>query len=555
MSKNEEKETKRGKNGKKNGKKEEKSGKMSKENEEKMGEIEENLEKILEKIEIEEKKTPEQLEAARIVKEAKLAAKKAEEYKKLDEQIEEHVKIFQDPNVDFHGKMQQLIDIPANIKHALLDKKRSERLFSSIPLEMFETAFDPANERYATSRPVLIHVISFIVQCTAPEVHKKFKPVMANIVASVAPRDNKAEMNTVVYNDMTTIVCTWADERGDGKCIYDLLRHLTTHFNAQKMNLEVGQFLLCVRMLIQKVYMIAPIERPESFDNRMWTIGILSIVRRLLQERPEKFTKDLRQLLWDVISSMTRVAGIGWFNIDKSFAKLVIQLNHTEMQLALIDAHNPDILQFNRNLRILEMYTTAICEGDLYGDSEQSIIPHTVGESTRYLLNFWTECFLQKIELPTQLALSIFHFAVYIFVHEELKITDDKVRKNFGNCALSTAFTILEQATEADLKGEIGQLFSDMLERLAEFENLNDQVPIFLMRFLDKIRMADDYETWKGKVIDVECCLMDLRGRIDWYSKKTLKEADGYLRRFTEPEKHELNHHVFKIFNELPRVN
>uniref|UniRef100_A0A8R1EDS3 Uncharacterized protein n=1 Tax=Caenorhabditis japonica TaxID=281687 RepID=A0A8R1EDS3_CAEJA len=50
-----------------------------------------------------------------------------------------------------------------------------------------------------------------------------------------------------------------------------------------------------------------------------------------------------------------------------------------------------------------------------------------------------------------------------------------------------------------------------------------------------------------------KCCIMDLRGRIDWYSVKTLNEAKALTDGFTEPEKHEMKQ-IFSIFDKLPRV-
>ncbi|CAH2176116.1 NR LBD domain-containing protein [Caenorhabditis elegans] len=152
------------------------------------------------------------------------------------------------------------------------------------------------------------------------------------------------------------------------------------------------------------------------------------------------------------------------------------------------------------------------------------------------------------------MSLSIFNFAVFLFCHEELAITEEKVRKHIGEVMLDTAFTVLEEASESDLRGEVGQLFSDILERLAELEVLNERVPLFLMKYLDKIRCAEDYEGWKGRVIDCKCCIMDLRGRVDWYSVKTLKESRQLLPKFTDPEQHELGQ-LFTIFDKLPRVN
>lgn len=37
---------------------------------------------------------------------------------------------------------------------------------------------------------------------------------MENVIKSVAPRGNKAEMNSTVYNDMSLIVAVWANTVG-----------------------------------------------------------------------------------------------------------------------------------------------------------------------------------------------------------------------------------------------------------------------------------------------------------------------------------------------------
>lgn len=489
--------------------------------------------------------------------EAKYEAKKAEEIKKVNEQIDEHVKIFEDPAATFEEKMRFLVKIPTEIQykfqHNLLNKERADRLFGCIPPEMYLRVFDQKRVEYEYARPVLIHILAYVVQCTSPEVHRKFKPVMQSLVDSLNPKTCKIEMSSLMHTDAATVVCTWADSTGDGKSVYDLLRHTTAHFNAQKANLEIGAFLMATRILIIRVFYIAPLETPDSFDNRCWPIGILSIVRRLLQERVENYTKELRHLLWEVISSMTRIAGIPWFNYDKTFAKLVIQMNHVELQMSLHDPDSLDIVAFVRHLRILELYTNAICDSEMWGEEGMEIIPHTVGDSTRYIMAFWVEAYLQKVPLPVQLSVSIFHFAIFLFCHEELTLNEDKVRKNLGPVTVETAFAVLNEAAEPDLRGEIGQLFADMLERLSEFELLNDRVPVFIMKYLEKVRISEDFDGWKGRVIDCKCCIMDLRGRVDWYSIQSLNEAKEYLPKFTEPEQHELSH-LFKIFDVLPRV-
>ncbi|KAF1760049.1 hypothetical protein GCK72_008295 [Caenorhabditis remanei] len=477
----------------------------------------------------------------------------AEKIRKVNEQIDEHIKIFEDPAATFEEKMRFLVGIPKEIQHNLLNKERADRLFGCIPPEMYMRVFDQKHVEYEYARPIVIHILAYVVQCTSPEVHRKFKPVMQSLVDSLSPRICKIQQTSLMHTDAATVVCTWADSRGDGKAVYDLLRHTTAHFNGQKQMLDVGQFLMATNILILRVFFLAPLENPDSFDNRCWPIGILSIVRRLLQEKVEKFTKELRHLMWEVISSMTRIGGITWFNYDKTFAKLVIQMNHVELQMSLHDVDSLDVVGFIRHLRVLELYTNAICDSEMFGEEGMEIIPHTVGDSTRYIMTFWVETYLQKIALPVQLSISIFHFAIFLFCHEELTIAEEKVRKNFGPVMIDTAFSILDEVTEPDLRGEIGQLFADMLERLSEFELLNDRVPVFIMKYLDKVRISEDYDGWKGRVIDCKCCIMDLRGRVDWYSIKSLQEAKEFLPRFTDPEQHELSH-LFKIFDVLPRV-
>lgn len=481
---------------------------------------------------------------------------KEQAIEKVEKQIDYYVKLFEDPAPTFERKMNELINIPKEVEHSLLIRERADRLFSSIPCELFMRVFEPNHEEYINARPILIHVLGFIVQITSAPVHRKFKPVLPNLVDSICPRGNKVPMTGTIYTDTALMVGMWADQTGDGKNIYNLLRHMTSFCAAQNNELDVGQFLLCIRTLIHKIFQVAPLEdvSATAFDNRGWTVGILAVIRRLLHERQNRFTNDIRKLMWEVISIMTRIGGITWFNMDKTFAKLAIQMNHVEMQMTLQDVDNLDANQFCLHLRILELYTNAICDNEMFGEEGMEVIPHTVGESTRYILAFWVETYLQKIPLPVNLSLSIFHFAVFLFVHEEMTIQEEKVRKHFGAAIMNTAFHVLEQAAEVDLRGEVGTLFADMLDRLSEFEVLVDTVPVFLMKYLDKIRVAEDYEGWKQRVMDCRCCIMDLRGRVDWYSVKTIKEARALLPRFTDPEQHELKQ-IFEVFDEVPRVN
>lgn len=205
----------------------------------------------------------------------------------------------------------------------------------------------------------------------------------------------------------------------------------------------------------------------------------------------------------------------------------------------------------------------------MFGEDGMEIIPHTVGDSTRYILQFWVECFLNKIPLHPQVNLAIFNYTVFLFVHEELALTDDKVRKNIGLVTLDTAMAVISEVQAPDLRGDTGQMFSDLIEKIAEFEQLDDRVPLLLIKYLNKIRGIESYEDWKGRVIDVsdgsprstncvnfqcKCCVMDLRGRVDWYSIKTLNEAKELLTDFTEPEQHEIRHVLISIFDKLPRV-
>lgn len=519
--------------------------------------IEEKLEKMSIKVEKTDGNGQNVAENGDEPKPQKLTEEEAIE--KVEKQIDEYVKFFEDPAPTFEEKMQQLIKIPTEVEHNLLIRERADRLFKSIPIELFKRIFEQQNEEYLNARPILIHILGFIVQITSAAVHRKFKPLMPLVVDSVCPRGNVVPMNSTIYTDTALMVGMWADENGDGKCIYNLLRHMTSFCAAQKNNLDVGQFLLCIRTLIHKIFQVAAIEDVSGalFDSRGWTVGILAVIRRLLQERQNRFTPDLRRIMWEVISIMTRVGGIGWFNLDKTFAKLAIQMNHVELQMTLQDIDHLDVGQFCLHLRILELYTNAICDSEMFGEEGQEIIPRTVGDSTRFILSFWVEAHVQKIKLPTQLSLSIFHFAIFLFVHEELTLNEDKTRKHFGACILETAFNVLEEAGESDLKGEVGSLFTDMLERLSEFEVLVDTVPVFIMKYLDKIRTAETYEDWKNRVIDCKCCIMDLRGRVDWYSIKTLNEAKeirDVKGKFTAPELHELSH-LFAIFDKLPRVN
>lgn len=525
------------------------------------------IEEKLEKMSIKSQKSEEKVENGQKLEngtengECSTKPKLTEEeaIKKIEKQIDEYVALFEDPAPTFEEKMQALVRIPKEVEfqHSLLNRDRADRLFKSIPMEMFKRVFELQNEDYLSARPILIHILGFIVQITSAPVHRKFKPLLPMLVDSVCPRGNVIPMTSTIYTDTALMVGMWADEKGDGKCIYNLLRHMTSFCAAQKNNLDVGQFLLCIRTLIHKIFQVAPLEENVAFDSRGWTVGILAVIRRLLQERQNRFTPDLRRIMWEVISCMTRVGGIGWFNLDKTFAKLAIQMNHVELQMTLQDIDHLDVGQFCLHLRILELYTNAICDSEMFGEEENEIIPRTVGDSTRFILTFWVEAHVQKLKLPTQLALSIFHFAIFLFVHEELTIQEEKTRKHFGAAILETALNVLEEAGEQDLRGEIGSLFTDMLERLAEFEILVDLVPLFIMKYLDKIRIAEPHEEWKNRVIDCKCCVMDLRGRVDWYSVKTLNEAReirDVKGKFTDPELHELSH-LFAIFDKLPRVH
>lgn len=481
---------------------------------------------------------------------------KEEEIEKVEKQIDEYVAVFNDPSATFDEKMKKIIKIPQDIEHSVLNRERADRLFGCIPMEMYQRVFDQKLNEYAYARPIIIHILSFVVQCTSTAVHRKYKPVLPDMIESLNPRGNTIPLTSGMYGDVTLMTGIWCDEPGDGKNVYNGLRYMTSFCAGQKTNLDVAQFLICIRTLIHKIFQIAPLEQlsAECFDNRCWTVGILAVIRRLLQENVNKFTPDLRKIVWEVVSSMTRIAGIAWFNLDKRFAILAIQMNYVEIQMCLSDVDNIDCQQFGTHMRILELYTSAIIEQDMFGDQEQRNIIQVVGDSTKYILAFWVETYLQNITLPIQLSCSILHFAVFVFSNEEVAILDDKTRKNFGATMLQTAFRALEESTETDLRGELGTLYSDIFERISEFEFLNDTVPLFIIKYLDKIRCADDYEGWKQRVIDCRCSIMDLRGRVDWYSMKTIKEARDLLPKFTEPEQHELSH-LFKIFDVLPRVN
>lgn len=501
-------------------------------------------------------KTTEEIALERAEREKKLNAKYEEALKQLDRQIEELIRIYTDPKLDFSTKMRTLVAMPNRIQfqHGLLNRERANKLFGSIPEELFVKVFEQSHVEFARDRAGLIHILGYIVQITTPDIHRKFKPCMPNLVSIVSPRNKKPYITTVVYNDVTTIVCSWTDEKGDGKCVYQLLRCLVAHYASQKNNLEIGQFLLGVRMLIQKIYFLAPLETPADFDNKVWPIGILSIVRNLMQERVEKFNKDLRQLMWDVISSMTRVGGTAWFNLDKTFAKLCISMNFVELQMTISDAHNPDVTGFLRHLRVLELYTNAICDSEMFGEEGMEIIPQTVGHSTRFILKFWVDCHMERIPLPAVLIYSIFNYAIFVVLHEDMAVVDENTRKNFGVVALETAFICLENASLDELKAETGQLYRDFLDKLNDFETLDERVPIFIMKYLDKLRLVDNYEAWKERVIDCRCCMKDLCGRIDWYSKQSIAVAREFLPRFTPPEQHELSH-LFKLLDERPQIN
>lgn len=105
------------------------------------------------------------------------------------------------------------------------------------------------------------------------------------------------------YNDIAIITCFWANGRGEGKYVFDALRFETGYFVTQKEKLDVAQFLLVTRILLNKVFSV-----PEPLDNRGWPVAILSIIRKLLREKTEKFDKNMRNIMWEIISAMTRVS-------------------------------------------------------------------------------------------------------------------------------------------------------------------------------------------------------------------------------------------------------
>ncbi|CAI2348851.1 unnamed protein product [Caenorhabditis sp. 36 PRJEB53466] len=479
-----------------------------------------------------------------------------EEEADMEKVIDEFINVFQDPAATFEKKMSSLIQIPNQVQmhHSLLTRERADRLFSNIPIEIFQRVFDPAHEDHAFLRSVLIHIIHFFCQCTSYEVHSKFKPCLENIIKSVSPKEATFPLNGMVYNNISVIIAYWISEKEERSMLYEALRFTTGFFVSQKDNLEVLTFLVTVRLLLNKVYQMSPFETSNTFDTRGWPIAILHLMRKLLRERTEKFTPEVRSIMWDVISSMTRIGQITWFNLDKNFTKLVIQLNSVEMQMSLHDPAKTDEVTFCKHLRILELFTSAICDKDMYGEKEMAVVPKTVGDSCRFLLTFFVECHLQKVALPVQVNLSIFNFTVFLFCNDEMTIQDEKVRKNIGPLILHNCFQVLHRSANGELREDTSQLFADLLERIAEFELLDESVPIFIMEYLDKVRRLEDYEEWKGRVIDAKCALMDLRGRVDWYSVKTLNESKQMLSRFTEPEKHELKM-LFKILDKLPRVN
>uniref|UniRef100_A0A8R1DZ69 Uncharacterized protein n=1 Tax=Caenorhabditis japonica TaxID=281687 RepID=A0A8R1DZ69_CAEJA len=77
-----------------------------------------------------------------------VAQKPAEEQdeaaeRKIDAQIDELIRVFDNPNAPFEEKMHALIRIPTEIQHVLMTRDRADRLLSKIPVEMYRHVFDP----------------------------------------------------------------------------------------------------------------------------------------------------------------------------------------------------------------------------------------------------------------------------------------------------------------------------------------------------------------------------------------------------------------------------
>ncbi|CAB3401449.1 unnamed protein product [Caenorhabditis bovis] len=468
----------------------------------------------------------------------------------IDGMITDLCELLRDPNAQMKKKVVNIMTLPQILSIGDMNQERCQRIFESLSPDVLDAIISNKNEELSCG--IVANILSFCVQATSPDVYAKFKKLVPGLVA-LLPKQKIFLSSTL--NDIAIIVTYMPFEKSEISIIFETLRQLTTYYVKQSNNLEVSSFLSVIRLVFSKLFSLISTGDNESIiDSRGWTVGILSIVRGLLKERPEKLSEKVRVGMWDVIGSVARLIGPSWFALDQSFGKLVAQLNIVEIQMILTNPTEVDAIALSRHLRILEMFICAVHDDETFAKSTYiNDVLIAIGSGIKYVLKFWADAADANIELDFQVKINLFTFAVFLLARNEFEIIDKDVQKKIGPLMVEQGIAVIDETTEIQLHTEVSRMYFEFIESMSEMLTLGECVPILVAKFIAKLNASTEYNRWQLSVIEVTVSISNFRGRVDWYSQKTLDEARRILRALGEPQQNDLDE-MYKIFANLPRV-
>ncbi|CAD6188029.1 unnamed protein product [Caenorhabditis auriculariae] len=435
-------------------------------------------------------------------------------------------------------RQHELEDVYERLSSFQIHIDRSEELedfFVSCRTEVLEVLFESPEGCLVAAQAV-----KFFSRSKDNEITIRSKKTLKKLLDAVRKMENpsfKLVIDTssavVAVNVESDFICSWLEF---------FCKFIVDH-SAKVDVIESVQTLTVLLSLLS--------ERGERSANEVWVRSLICFCRVLLTHNSEKLTETLRFSVWNLVTTLYKIFGYDFFNIDAEFFVLLAKLNAVEVQMVLHDPKNVDVQRFILHSSILEGFNLCIESEPSSSPSELEAVEKCHMEAAqgivsaiRYIVEFYLLSVQVEEDISDEISLELWKFCVDLLRNGQAAVLKSDTLRKITPILIQKMNAInISSSSSTDVIVDYQRVFLDVLPDLPVLTAIT---PVVFVELIAK-RYENHKEDWIEIFFETFMVFESLKERKDWYTKETLAAACKRLASIPNKEVVRLN----DLFEEL----
>ncbi|KAK6751646.1 hypothetical protein RB195_003207 [Necator americanus] len=432
-------------------------------------------------------------------------------------------------NLDGEGPFRRfalLLSLPPRTKNQFMNAKVAESILSKIPDGLLEELLATDDEHLVSFQDLAVDVLETLL----PYCHGSTLRNLSHLIPHLVHRLELTKDNMNALSSISKCIITLCFEIGSGNTefVHDTADILTSFCVGNPKDFP---FTPILERLVD--CMLTLQHHSENYElvskEHCWPKNVRTLVHAFLKTRTEMLSDAMRIAVFRLAKEVVETLGTNWFAEDVGLLLLLVHLVVVQTRMCLDEPTtiNPESLAVC--FHILESAIRCAEESSFVDDSSATQIAKSVREAALYSIQYWVEAKEQNECLPSEVELMIYRFTCcFLAIGGAQMLPESLLQK----CSVHMLHVFEQSISSGDFTTACL-----LLPNLHDLPRLADNT---ITLITDLVLSQYPHLQWKQTVDEAVASLENLKSRVDFYSKKTVKEACLKLKAIPDCELGEL---------------